>query len=418
MFSTFERLVAFRYLRSRRAEGFISVIAGFSLAGIALGVATLIVVLAVMKGFREELLDRILGVKGHITVYGVGQPIADYDALALELGQVPGVRLVLPMIEGQVMVSAGGRAQGAQVQGMRADDVAKKPLLYQSIEAGEFDSFARGEGVIIGRRLAENLGVQLGDSITLISPEGRATVAGLMPRLKAYPVVALFNVGMFEYDSGLVLLPFSEAQTYFKLNDGGRDSVSALELFVDNVTEATNIAHTLNARWGGAFRIYDWQRANAHFFNAVQVERNVMFLILTLIILVAAFNIISSLIMLVKSKGRDVAILRTMGATRGMIARIFFTCGAAIGVIGTTAGVALGLAFALNIAKIQHALESLTGSELFAAEIYFLSQLPAVVDPREVLQVVMLGLGLSFLATLYPAYRAARLDPAEALRYE
>lgn len=424
MFSAFERLVAFRYLRSRRAEGFISVIAGFSLTGIALGVATLIVVMAVMKGFREELLGRILGMKGHITVYGQGRALDKYELLSQELLRIEGVKTVLPLVEGQVMASFRGRAQGAQVNGLRAADLPKKPLLQQAIVEGGLEAFANGEGVMIGKRMAENLGIRLGDQLTLISPEGRATIAGLMPRLKAYPVVALFDAGMYEYDSGLVVMPFGEAQEYFKLRDapaaagGGLDAATGIELFTADVNRAQAIGRAIAQEYGPRVRVYDWQQSNAHFFNAVQVERNVMFLILTLIILVAAFNIISSLIMLVKSKGRDVAILRTMGATRGMIARIFFLCGASIGVIGTFAGVALGLGFALNIAHIQHWLEGLTGTELFAAEIYFLSSLPAVVDPKEVLTVVAMALSLSLLATLYPAWRAARLNPAEALRYE
>ncbi|NQV83316.1 MAG: lipoprotein-releasing ABC transporter permease subunit [Rhodospirillales bacterium] len=407
-------MMAFRYLRARRQEGFISVIAWFSLLGIALGVATLIIVMAVMNGFRQELLTRILGINGHLSVYGQTSEIRDFDPIAERLRKVGGVRIVTPLIEGQVMVTARGVAQGAVVRGIRPEDLKRRTIIADNIKKGSLDAFGGATSIIIGGRLAQKMGVGVGDKITLISPKGNATAFGTVPRMRAYTVAAIFQIGMYEYDSSFIFMPLETAQVYFK-HPG---AVSNLEVFVDDPDDAIAIGRDISKTLKGAARIHDWQRVNASFFNAIQVERNVMFLILTLIILVAAFNIVSSLIMLVKDKGKDIAILRTMGATRGTIMRVFFIAGASVGTIGTLAGFGLGLAFSTNIESIRQGIQGLTGTDLFAAEIYFLSQLPAVVDPGEVFAVVLMGLGLSFLATLYPAWRAAKIDPAEALRYE
>jgi len=402
-----------RYLRARRQEGFISVIAWFSLLGIALGVATLIIVMSVMNGFRAELLDRILGINGHLSVYGENDRLTDFDSLAKRIRTVAGVKSVTPIIEGQVMVTNKNIASGAIVRGFRKEDLLSRKIIASKIEAGSLENFNKNS-VVIGTRLAQKLRLRIGQKVTLISPKGNVTAFGTVPRMRTYTVAATFNIGMYEYDSGFIFMPLESAQVYFRMPG----AVSNLEVFVDDPNQALAVNRLIRSLSKRPLRIHDWQQANASFFNAIQVERNVMFMILTLIIVVAAFNIISSMIMLVKDKGHDIAILRTMGATRGTIMRIFFLSGAAVGVIGTFGGLALGLAFAQNIETIRQWIQGMTGTDLFAAEIYFLSKLPAVVDPSEVVAVVAMGLGLSFLATLYPSWRAARIDPAEALRYE
>ncbi|PCJ60396.1 MAG: lipoprotein-releasing system transmembrane subunit LolC [Rhodospirillaceae bacterium] len=414
MFSPFERMVAGRYLRARRKEGFISIIAGFSLLGIALGVATLIVVMSVMGGFREELLTRILGLNGHLSVYGMGTPLDDFDALKDKLLTVEGVEMAAPLIEGQVMVTANGVARGAMVHGLRRNDLLARKIVAENIQEGSFDSYGDGDTIVLGKRLADRMGLNVGDSLTLISPQGNTTVFGTVPRTRSYILGATFEVGMFEYDSAFIFMPLEAAQLFFRL----KNKVSGIEVMLTDPDQVDAIGRRIVEAAGEGKRIYNWQQANASFFNAIQVERNVMFLILTLIVVVAAFNIISSLIMLVKDKGQDIAILRTMGATRGMIMRIFFLCGAGVGVTGTLLGFALGLAFTLNIETIRVWLEGLTGTDLFAAEIYFLAHLPVKIDWMEVMAILLMGLGLSVLATLYPSWRAARLDPIEALRYE
>jgi lipoprotein-releasing system permease protein len=415
IFNAFERMVALRYLRARREEGFVSVIAGFSLAGIALGVATLIIVMSVMNGFRAELLDRILGLNGHMGVYSLtNQPLSDFDRIATEIKKLDGVTRVIPTVEGQVLVSHNNVAAGAIVRGVRESDIRARKIIADNIRAGTLDNFKGRSSVIIGTRMARKFGVGPGDTIRLVSPQSNATAFGSVPRSKTYRVAALFEVGMFEYDSGFVFMPLEAAQVYFQ----SKDAVTNIEVFLDNPDRVNSIRVEILRAAGLPLRLVDWQQANASFFNAIKVERNVMFLILTLIILVAAFNIISGMIMMVKDKGRDIAILRTMGATRGMIMRIFLLAGASVGIIGTAAGFALGVAFAGNIETIRQWIQGLTGAELFAAEIYFLSQLPSVVETSDVVSVVGMSLGLSFLATLYPAWRAARLDPVEALRYE
>ena len=415
MFSGFEWMVATRYLGARRQEGFVSVIAALSFLGITLGVAALIIVMAVMNGFRHDLLDRILGVNGHITVYGYNGELADFDPLAGELLGLDEVLRATPIIDGQVLAtSPRGLTAGAMVRGLRPADLADHQVIADAMSTGALEAFAGGEGVLVGQRLAQRLDLAIGDRITLLSPKGMPTVFGTVPRSAAYVIAGTFHIGMYEYDSSFVFMPLETAQVYFRL----KGAVTGIELTVTDPIAIKDTSRAVIALVGSRGRIWDWQQANASFFGAVEVERNVMFIILTLIILVAALNIISSQIMLVKEKGRDIAILRTMGATRGMIMRIFFLTGASIGVAGTAVGFAAGVTFAANIETIRQWIEGLTGFELFSAEIYFLSKLPARIDSNETALVVIIALVLSFLATIYPAWRAARLDPVEALRYE
>ncbi|HEV2300679.1 MAG TPA: lipoprotein-releasing ABC transporter permease subunit [Stellaceae bacterium] len=413
IFGAFERLVAFRYLRARRQEGFVSVIAIFSLLGIALGVATLIIVMSVMNGFRAELLGRILGLNGHLGVYAAAGPFADYAAAAQKAARVKGVVSATPLITGEVMATSQKGAAGALVRGMRPQDLQHRALVASRILEGSLAGF-KDDGVVLGYRLAEQLGVGVGGRVTIISAKGVATAFGTMPRIKTYHVAALFDVGMYEYDNSIIYVPLPAAQLYFQMPD----AVSSIEVFVKNPDRVDAVGRQIAAALGAGVRIVDWQQANSSLFNAVEIERNVMFLILTLIILVAAFNIISSMIMMVKDKGRDIAILRTMGASRGMVLRIFMLSGASIGIVGTLAGLVLGVLFTQNIEAIRQFIQKIIGTNLFSAEIYFFTRIPARLDPREVAAVVLMALALSFLATIYPSWRAARLDPVEALRYE
>ncbi|HZD25546.1 MAG TPA: lipoprotein-releasing ABC transporter permease subunit [Alphaproteobacteria bacterium] len=413
MFSALEWTIAARYLRARRREGFISIIAWFSLVGIALGVATLIIVMSVMNGFRVELLDRVLGLNGHIIAQGPGGGLTDYDRIAKAIRGLPGVTMAAPMVEGQVMATARGHASGALVRGIEPADLKARAIVADHITAGSLADFRGADAVAVGRRLAAKLGLGVGDRITLVSPQTTSTAFGSVPRMKAYRIVATFEVGMYEYDSSFVFMPLAAAQLYMRMGD----AVNGVEAFVRNPDEVYRLRGPIRAVPGVA-GVVDWQQMNSHFFQALRTERNVMFLILTLIIVVAAFNIISSLIMLVRDKSAAIAILRTMGATRGMVMRVFIIAGASVGVVGTAAGFALGLAFCMNIDAIRRWLEALTGTELWSPEIRFLSTIPADVDSGEVLAVVLMALALSFLATLYPSWRAARLDPVEALRYE
>jgi lipoprotein-releasing system permease protein len=412
MFSPFERMVAFRYLRARRQEGFISVIAIFSLLGIALGVATLIIVMSVMNGFRAELLGRILGLNGHLGVFAASGSLPDYDALADQLRKVQGVVAVNPLVEGQIMATNEGRSTGAIVRGLTPEDL-KKGTIGKNLQSGSVDELGE-DGVLIGTKLAFKLGLRVDDRITLISPQGQQTAFGTVPRIKAFRVAGLFELGMNEYDSNMIFTALPTAQLFFQVPD----AVTSLEIFAADPELVPRLRAPLADIVGDKGRLFDWQQANSSFFNAIQVERNVMFLILTLIIVVAAFNIISSMIMMVKDKGRDIAIMRTMGATRGMILRIFMLAGASVGVVGTIAGFVLGVVFCANIESIRRLIENFTGSTVFDPTIYFLSQLPAKIDAGEVAVVTGMALALSFLATIYPSWRAARLDPVEALRYE
>jgi len=414
MFSPFERMMALRYLRSRKAEGFVSVIAGFSFMGILLGVATLIIVMSVMNGFRAELMGRLLGLNGHLNIISQQKLITDYEAITDRLQErIPAVTGVFPMVERQALLTAQGRSNGVMVRGLSAFSFGNKPVLSASIREGSLAAF-KDDAAAVGIEMAKKLNLKVGDPIVLISPQGKATPFGTMPRSRSFTVRVIFDVEMYEYNANFIFVPLAAAQAFFTTGTG----VDALEIFTDNVAHTDQIAQDIAANLSSDMEVVDWKASNRSFFNALQVERNVMFLILTLIILVAAFNIISSMIMLVKDKGRDIAIMRTMGATRKSMLKIFILTGATIGVLGTLGGAAVGISFALNIETIREVLQAMTGTELFSAEVYFLSKLPAKIDWSEVMSVIGMAFALSFLATLYPAWRAARLDPVEALRYE
>jgi lipoprotein-releasing system permease protein len=413
-FAPFEWMLSLRYLRARRREGFISVIAGFSFLGIMLGVATLIIVMAVMNGFRKELLDKILGLNGHLLVQALDKPLTDYDEVAERISKIPGVILAAPIVEGEALASSPFSATGVLVRGMRAADLVRLGSIARNIKQGSLDGFDQGQGLVIGQRLGDKLSLRAGDNITLVAPRGAVTPMGTMPRMKPYKIAAEFQIGMSEYDSAFVFMPLKEAQAYFN-----RDKdVTAIEVYVKNPDDVERYAELIKQAAQRPVFIVDWRRRNATFFTALQVERNVMFIILTLIVLVAALNIVSGLIMLVKDKSSDIGILRTMGATQGAILRIFVITGASIGVVGTLIGFVAGTLVCLNIESIRQFLSWLLHIDLFNSEIYFLSKLPAEMSVGETAAVVVVSLALSLLATLYPAWRAARLDPVEALRYE
>jgi lipoprotein-releasing system permease protein len=406
-------MIAGRYLRARRREGAISVIAGFSLVGIMLGVATLIIVMSVMNGFRAELVDRILGAQPHISVLASEGGIRDYDRLAERIEETPHVTRAAPTIDRQVMASSEASNTGALVRGLREEDLMTlEAVADPETRRGDIARFA--EGVAIGAGLARQLRLDVGDRITLVSPRGLTTPFGVKPRVKGYEIVYIFRIGMSQYDNAFVFMPLAEAQAFFNRPD----SVAAIEVMVDRPDRVEAIGQELIPLLTADQYLWNWKRANGAFLSALRVERNVMFLILTLIILVAALNIISGLIMLVKDKGRDIGILRTMGLTRGAILRVFFICGAAIGVIGTVLGVGLGVVFTAYIEEIQAAVEALSGGSVWDPQIRFLTRVPAVMHLSDLVFTVAIALGLSFGATWYPARRAARLDPVEALRYE
>lgn len=413
-FAPFEWMLARRYLRARRKEGFISVIAGFSFLGIMLGVATLIIVMAVMNGFRNELFDKILGLNGHVVVHKINDAFVDYAEVAARISAVPGVKSALPLIEGQAMISSNVQTLGGLVRGLSEAGLKSLPLIADNVRFGTLDGFDTQEGIALGMRLANSLRVNVGDSVTLVSPRGASTPFGTAPRIKRYAIAALFELGMSEYDKTMIFMPLAEAQRYFSRPD----QVDVLEVIIEHPDRMGQLLGPMREAAGSALLLTDWRKRNETFFTVLEVERNVMFIILSLIVLVAALNIISGLMMLVKDKGRDIAILRTMGATKGAIMRVFLITGASIGVVGTIAGLLLGIAFCWRIDEIRQVVQRLTGTTLMDPTVYYLTRLPADIDVRETTWIVIMALVLSVLATLYPSWRASRLDPVEALRYE
>jgi lipoprotein-releasing system permease protein len=413
-FALFEWVLAARYLRARRKEGFISIIAGFSFLGIVLGVATLIIVMAVMNGFRKELFNKIMGLNGHVVVNKVGGDFDDYEEVARRIAELPGVKHAFPLIEGQAMASTPHVALAGIVRGMSEPGIKALTLVANNIRFGSLDGFDRQEGIAIGLRLANVLRVTVGDSVTLVAPRGAATPFGTAPRIKPYKVVALFEMGMTEYDRSMIFMPLAEAQRYF--NRG--NTVDVLEVFVDDPERVGEHVATMRSAGIPATHFSDWRQRNESFFTVLEVERNMMFIILSIIVIVAVFNIISGLMMLVKDKGRDIGILRTMGATKGAVMRVFLITGASIGVVGTFAGCILGIVFCWRIDELRQFVAKLTGTKLFDEEVYYLAKLPADINWQTTTSIVVMALTLSVLATLYPSWRASRLDPVEALRYE
>jgi lipoprotein-releasing system permease protein len=414
-FSAFEWMIAFRYLRARRKTGSVSVIALFSLIGIALGVAALIVVMSVMNGFHKELLDKIVGINGHIFLQAPADiPLTDYKEVASTIARVPGVDLAIPLIEGAAGVSSPYNQAGALVRGIAEADIKKLPGIASNVRLGTLNGFDEGGGVAIGQRLAENLSLRIGDRITILTAKGAQTPFGVAPRIKSYPIVATFQIGMAEFDNLFVFMPLAEAQAFFNKDN----EATVVELFLRDPEKIGEAHDKIEAVVTRPIVMTDWRERNRTFFDALKVESNVMFIILTLIVLVAALNIISGLIMLVNDKSHDIAILRTVGATRGAVMRMFLITGTLIGIAGTFAGCCLGTLVAANVETIRQVCNELFHANLFPAEFYFLSRLPSIVDPRDVAGVVFMTIALSILATIYPSWRAATLDPVEALRYE
>ena len=413
-FSAFEWMLALRYLRSRRGNGFVSLIAGLSFLGISLGVATLIVVMSVMNGFHLELMNKIIGINGHLFLQGTDTPLNDYDEVIDRISKVKGMKVALPMVEAAAGVSSPYQQAGALVRGIREKDIKQLPGIAGNVKQGTLDGFDTGEGVAIGQKMAETLSVRVGDKVSILTARGAATPFGIAPRIKAYPVVAIFQIGVSDFDGIFVYMPLAEAQAFFNRED----EATVIEAFVDEPEKMDEIRQRLEGAIGRPMIMTDWRQRNKSFFEALKVERTVMFFILTLIVIVAALNIISGLTMLVKDKGRAIAILRTMGATKGAILRIFLITGSTIGIVGTFAGFLLGLLVARNLESIRQTLNWVFNLNLFDPTYYFLSRLPSVIVPSDVTTIVLLSLGLSLLATIVPSWSAAKVDPVDALRYE
>jgi len=417
MFSRLEFFIALRYLRSKSKEKFISITAIFSFIGITLGVATLIIVMSVMNGFREDFTNRILGINSHISVFPFERGLPNYEDVMKIIEKNSNVRNVSPIIENQVMIIADNGTGGVIIKGIKKEDLIKKDKIYDSISSPDFDRKYTNNAILLGQALALKLNVVDGDYVKVVSPEANATVFGVIPRIKTYKVAGTFSSGMYEYDSGLAFIPLDLAQKHFKYTE----SVGALEIYLNDIDSIektyTDLSNDLKAH-GFDVNLVDWKKSNAAFIGALNVERNVMFIILTLIILVATFNIISSLTMLVNDKNKQIALLRAIGFTKKSITRIFLICGMLIGITGTFVGTAIGILFSKNIKNIKNWLENTFNLDLFSPTVYFLTDLPSKIVFSDVLYIILLSLFLSFLSTIYPSYKASKTNPAEVLRYE
>ncbi len=415
MFNPLELFIGLRYTRARRRNQFVSFISLSSMLGIALGVTALITVLSVMNGFEKELRERILGMVAHATVTDAGGRLGDWHSVSGKVLEHPRVTGAAPFVHGEVMISRGGEVSGTMIRGIVPDREREVSRVMDHVASGSAAALQSGAyRIVLGSALARMLGVGVGDMVTVVTPEARATVAGIVPRIKRFEVAGTFHIGMYEYDRGLALIHMDDAATILRMND----DVSGLRLQFDELMAAPRLGRELALTLDGAYQVRDWTREHANFFRAVQTEKTVMFVILTLIIAVAAFNIVSTLVMVVNEKRADIAILRTLGASPGTVMRVFIIQGAVIGVFGTLLGTAGGILLALNVETIVPAIENMLGQQFLPADVYYISDLPSDLQTRDVLRISSVALALSLVATIYPAWRASRTEPAEALRYE
>ena len=415
IFSETERTIAIRYIKSRRVEGFISVSAWFSLIGIILGVATLIVVMSVMNGFRTELVDRILGINGHLIVYKKnGLSIDNYHEIVNQISDTQNVVAVTPYLEGQALAKTKNSVAGIIIRGTKWSDLPAKKLLWKSLDETTIQNFKFKKNIILGYRLAQRLSLNVGDYISLISPNVMETAIGVLPIKQNFIIGGFFDIGMYEYDNNFIFIPWEKAERFLST----KQIAHGIEIFLQNPKKTQNVYDDLISKLNKDYTVIDWKKRNSSFMNALDVEKNVMFIILTLIILVATFNIISSMIMLVQTKKSDIALMRTIGASKNLILRIFMLTGSIIGIIGTIIGAFLGIIVSINIETIRNFISTLFGQELFSPQIYFLSTLPSNINFNEVLIVMCLSISLTLAASIFPAWKASKISPAEALRYE
>ena len=408
-------MIAFRYIKSRRVEGFISISAWFSLLGIMLGVATLIVVMSVMNGFRTELVDRILGINGHLIIYSKNErTIPNYTKIINKILDTQNVVAVTAHLEGQALAKNKNSISGVIIRGSNWSDLAAKKLLWKSLNQSTISNFKNKQNIIMGYRLGQKLNLKVGDFVSLISPNGMETALGVLPVNQNFKIGGFFDMGMYEYDNNFIFIPWKKAELFLSTNNVAH----GIEVFLKDQKLTSSVNLQLQSKLNKNLIVIDWKKRNSSFMNALAVEKNVMFVILTLIILVAAFNIISSMIMLVQTKKADIALMRTMGASQYLIIKVFMLTGSIIGFLGTFVGVLLGVFVSMNIEKIRQLITSIFGQELFSAEIYFLSKLPSNININEVLIVICISIFLTLLASIFPAWKASKISPAEALRYE